>query len=259
MNQVIELQIWQFLCIYLLLIFVLLIMKKCRLDKGKLVLLASFKMTVQLVLAGLILAYIFKNPSLVLTLAYLFCMIGFTLYRVLSLHKSLNRRFKVIIALSITFSGVFTLFFFIFIVIGANAFTPQYVIPISGMLMGNTMTGVSLGLKTFCESLKEQQVKIDALTCAGVAADTILAPFIRQALETAMLPTINSMLGMGIVFLPGMMTGQMLAGTLPTTAILYQIAIMIAICAAVTCACFLSIYLGSKTLFVNDRQVIRIP
>ena len=75
MNQVIELQIWQFLCIYLLLIFVLLIMKKCKLDKGKLVLLASFKMTVQLVLAGLILAYIFKNPSLLLTLAYLLCMI----------------------------------------------------------------------------------------------------------------------------------------------------------------------------------------
>ena len=74
-----------------------------------------------------------------------------------------------------------------------------------------------------------------------------------------MLPTINSMPGMGIVSLPGMMTGQILAGTLPTTAILYQIAIMIAICTTVTCACFFSVYFGSKTLCVKVTQTVLLP
>ena len=73
-----------------------------------------------------------------------------------------------------------------------------------------------------------------------------------------MLPTLNSMVGMGIVSLPGMMTGQILAGTLPMTSILYQIAIMIAICTAVTSACFGTLYFGSKTLYDKKRQIIQL-
>ena len=86
--------------------------------------------------------------------------------------------------------------------------------------------------------------------------ERILHPFVKQALETAILPTLNSMLGMGIVSLPGMMTGQILSGTVPTTAILYQIAIMIAICTAVACSCFFALYFGSKTLIHKDIQMI---
>ncbi|NMB08219.1 MAG: ABC transporter permease, partial [Tissierellia bacterium] len=66
---------------------------------------------------------------------------------------------------------------------------------------------------------------------------------------------LNSMVGMGIVSLPGMMTGQILSGTLPTTAILYQIAIMIAICTAVCLSVFGSLYFGYRTLY-NDRNQI---
>ncbi len=256
MNQIIELQIWQFLCIYLLLIVILAIMKKCRIDKSRLLLTASIKMTVQLVLAGLILSYIFENPHPVFTGLYLLSMLAFTIYRVLSKYPFLQTRFKLIVGASITISGLFIVFYFIFVVVGSGAFTPQYVIPISGMVMGNTMTGVSLGLKTFTESLDAQHAKIEALTCAGVSADRILLPFVKQALETAILPTLNTMLGMGIVALPGMMTGQILSGTLPTTAILYQIAIMIAICTAVTCSCFFTLYFGSKTLIERKTQMI---
>ena len=69
------------------------------------------------------------------------------------------------------------------------------------------------------------------------------------------MPTLNSMVGMGIVSLPGMMTGQILSGTLPTTAILYQIAIMIAICTVVCLSVFGSLYFGYRTLY-NDRNQI---
>ena len=151
-----------------------------------------------------------------------------------------------ITAASITVPGVFVILYFVCLVAGQNALNPQYVIPISGMIMGNTMTGVSLGVKTFRETLKEQTGKINALLCVGAAPEIILRPFVKQALETAMLPTLNSMLGMGIVSLPGMMTGQILAGTVPATAILYQIAIMIAICTAVTCACFGTLFFGYR-------------
>lgn len=258
MSGIIEIQLWQFGLVYLLLIIVGIIMQRCHINQTKLLVVASIRMTIQLVIAGLILTYIFKNPHPAFTLLYLAAMIGFTIYRVLSKNKEINRRFKLTTALSICISGIAVIIFFICVVVGESPFNPQYIIPISGMIMGNTMTGVSLGLKSFRESLNGQRTKINALMCIGVTPQKILLPFVKQALETAMLPTLNSMVGMGIVSLPGMMTGQILSGTLPTTAILYQIAIMIAICTAVCLSCFFSLYLGYKTLYNAKDQIIRL-
>ena len=257
MKGVVEMQLWQFSLVYLLLLAVLAVMKKCRINQTKLLIVASVRMTVQLVLAGLVLTYLFKNPHPAFTLLYLAGMTGFAIYRVLSKNRGLNRRFQLVIALSIALSGLVIVAFFICAVVGESLFNPQYAIPIAGMLMGNTMTGVTLGVKTFRESLNGQRPRIDALLNIGAAPEKVLLPFVRQALETALLPTLNSMVGMGIVSLPGMMTGQILSGTLPTTAILYQIAIMIAICTAVCLSSFGALYFGYKTL-VNARDQIQI-
>lgn len=258
MNGIVKIQIWQFALIYLLLIIVALVMKKCQINKTKLLIIASVRMTVQLILAGLILTYIFKNPKPLFTVLYLAVMIGFAIYRVISKNKQLDIKFKIVIGLSISVSGIAILMFFICAVVGQSIFNPQYVIPIAGMIMGNTMTGVSLGVKTFRESLNGQRAKINALLCAGATPKKILIPFVRQALETALLPTMNSMLGMGIVALPGMMTGQILSGTLPTTAILYQISIMIAICTVVCLSCFGSLYFGFRTMYHQNDQIIKL-
>lgn len=128
-------------------------------------------------------------------------------------------------------------------------FDPQYVIPLGGMLLGNAMNSVSLGIKTFRETLVGQQARMEALACLGADSGDILQPFVIRALETAMVPTLNSMVGMGIVSLPGMMTGQILAGAPPLLAILYQISIMIAIASVVTLTSFASLYAGARTLY----------
>lgn len=141
-------------------------------------------------------------------------------------------------------------------VVGRSFFDPQYTIPLSGMIIGNAMTGVSLGLKTFLESLDSEQLRIETMMNLGVSFQKILRPMVNRALESALLPTINSMLGMGIIFLPGMMTGQILSGTLPTTAILYQIAIMIAICTSVCLTTWLSLNLGYQTLYNDKNQYL---
>ncbi len=257
MNGVVQIQFWQFMITYLLLVVVGIIMKKCHVNQIKLLVIASIRMSLQLVIAGFVLTYIFKNAHPIYTALYLMLMIGFAIYRVLSKNKELNRYFKIVIGISISVSGMLVIFFFIRAVVGESIFNPQYVIPIGGMIMGNTMTGVSLGVKTFRESLKSQRIKINALLNIGAAPQKILLPFVRQALETSLLPTMNSMVGMGIVSLPGMMTGQILSGTLPTTAILYQITIMIAICSAVCFSSFGAVYFGSKTL-VNAKSQITI-
>ena len=148
--------------------------------------------------------------------------------------------------------------YFVAVVVGESIWAiPQYVIPISGMLMGNTMTGVSLGVKSLYKTIEDQTDRIETLQNMGVRPEKLFLPFVRQAMETAILPTINTMVGIGIVSLPGMMTGQILSGTLPTTAILYQIAIMIAICTTVCLATFGSLYFGYRTLY-NKRNQIEI-
>lgn len=256
MKEVVVLNLYQFGLVYLLLVVVLAIMKKCQIQQSKLLIVASIRMTVQLILAGFILTYIFEHPHPVFIVLYLTCMIIFAIHRVLSKNKEINKRFQLAVAGSLAGAGIIILVFFIKVVVGESFFNPQYVIPLSGMIMGNAMTGVSLGIKCFRESLDREKNKIETLLNFGATPKKILLPFVNQALETALLPTMNSMLGMGIVALPGMMTGQILSGTLPETAILYQISIMIAICTVVCMAVFLSLYLGYRTLYNKRNQII---
>jgi len=212
-------------------------------------------MTVQLVLAGFILTYILQNPHPAFTLFYILLITFFAIYTVLSRNKDINKRFKIVVGFSLAIPGILIVCFFIIVIVGANIFNPQYTIPISGMIIGNAMTGVSLGLKTFTENIKMQRSKIDTLINIGASPRKILTPFLNQAIETALLPTLNSMIGMGIIFLPGMMTGQILAGVLPTTAILYQIAIIIAITTVTCLSVFCSLYFGQNTLYNKRHQI----
>lgn len=217
---------------------------------------ASMRMTVQLVLAGLVLTFIFENPHPVFTIMYVFSMTGFAIYMTLKRNSTINRNFKIIASVSLAASGVVIMCFFIMVVVGVSLFNPQYTIPISGMIIGHAMNGTSLGLKTFNENIRSQRVKIDALINVGATPQKILTPFVNQALETALLPTLNSMLGMGIISLPGMMTGQILSGTLPMTAILYQIAVIISINAVTCLAVFCSLHFGCKTLYNIRNQMV---
>lgn len=257
MNSIVKLNILQFSLIYLLLLIILAIMKKSKINQTKLLIVASLRMTVQLVLAGLILTYIFKNPHPLFVILYLVVMIAFSIQRVLSKNRDINRNFKIAISLSLTFSGLFVLAYFILAVVGESFFNPQYTIPLAGMIIGNAMTGVTLGMKTFMENIKTQRNRIEALLNLGVTPKKILLPFVNNALETALLPTMNNMLGMGIISLPGMMTGQILSGTEPTTAIMYQIAIMIAICTSVCLTVFCTLNFGYRTLY-NERNQIQL-
>ena len=246
--------IMQFSFIYILLLIVLLIMKKSKVNQTRLLLVASIRMTVQLIFVGYVLQYIFSNPNPIFTMIFLSVMIIFSINRVIKSRKDLNKSFKFAIGASLIFSGLFVLGFFVVVVVNKSFFNPQYTIPLAGMIIGNAMTGLNIGIKTFMDSVTREKSKINTLLNLGVDPNNILKPFANNALETALIPTLNSMLGMGIIFLPGMMTGQILSGTIPTTAIMYQIVIMIAICTSVCMTVFLALTFGYKSLYNNRKQ-----
>ncbi|MCL2745797.1 MAG: ABC transporter permease [Coriobacteriia bacterium] len=253
MNEIVVLNLWQFSLVYLLLIVVLAIMKKCQINQTKLLFVASLRMTVQLVLAGLILTFIFENPHPLFTVLYLAAMTAFAIYTILSRNKEINKRFKVIVAVSLAGTGLSIVVFFIMAVVGVSLFNPQYTIPLSGMIIGNAMTGVGLGLRSFRENLSAQRNRTEALLSIGVSPPKALTPLVNESLETALMPTLHAMIGMGIISLPGLMTGQILSGVMPMTSIMYQIAIIIAITAVTSLAVFCSLHFGYKTLY-NKRQ-----
>ena len=255
MTEAISMQLGGFLSIYLLLLVIAGIFTYCKIPQTKFLLLGTLQMTVQLIIAGYVLLYIFQNPSPIFVLTYLSLMVGFAVTRTLRKNPWLNRKFKWITALSVIGTCISITSFMLLVVIRKDILTPQYVIPISGMLVSATMNGATLALKSFKENLDSHKQQIEVLLNIGTPPAKILHPFVIQSLETAFLPTMNSMVGMGIIALPGMMTGQILSGTLPMTAIMYQIAIMIVICTTVCLSSFSSLHFGYQTLINNRNQI----
>lgn len=149
------------------------------------------------------------------------------------------------------------LIYFLIVVIKVSPwYNPRYFIPIAGMIIGNSMTGVSLGIIKLIDDIHNQRHLIESALMLGATPKMATKKIVDNAFDSAILPTINSMVGMGIVFLPGMMTGQILSGTSPVTAIEYQIAIMLGILGSVTLTVILSVQLGYKTFFNNESQLI---
>ena len=102
-------------------------------------------------------------------------------------------------------------------------YDPRYAIPLLGMILGNCMTGVALGLNTLTDSLFFRRASVEARLMLGATRWEAAAPVTRDALRSALIPTVNSMAATGLVSLPGMMTGQILSGVPPAEAVKYQI------------------------------------
>lgn len=105
-------------------------------------------------------------------------------------------------------------------------YDPRYAIPLLGMILGNCMTGVGLGLNTLMTSLANRRPSVEAQLMLGATRQIAMAPVTREALRSALMPVINSMAATGVVSLPGMMTGQILGGVPPSEAVKYQILVM---------------------------------
>ncbi len=111
-------------------------------------------------------------------------------------------------------------------------FDPRYALPIFGMMLGNTLNGVSLGLDRLLTSVGREKAAIEARLALGHPRGEAFHSLVRDACRSGMMQVVNAMSAMGIIFLPGMMTGQILAGAEPMEAVKYQILIMFLIAGA---------------------------
>ncbi|MDT8384456.1 MAG: iron export ABC transporter permease subunit FetB [Gammaproteobacteria bacterium] len=136
-------------------------------------------------------------------------------------------------------------------------YTPQYAVPLLGMLLGNTMSGIALALDRLTQTAWQQRAVIEQRLMLGATRLEAIAEIRREAMRSGMMPIINAMAAAGLVSLPGMMTGQILAGSPPLEAVKYQILIMFLISAGTGFGVTAALWLASKRLF-DERHRLRL-
>lgn len=257
MNGVIDLTTFQVALAYIFVLMVLAIVRILGIKREKELIISSVRMTLQLILVGYVLVYIFDNPNPFITVGIIIVMEAFAVHTVFEKYKEkLSLPLKKVIAFSISIGTLSCLVYFLLIVVRISPwYEPQYFIPIAGMFIGNSMTGISLGVKLLLEGMITQRALVEEALILGATPQAATRSIINNTFDAAILPTMNSMVGMGIVFLPGMMTGQILSGTAPTTAIAYQIAIMLGILGAVALTVIIMLQLGYRTFFNEEEQL----
>ncbi|MDD4526932.1 MAG: iron export ABC transporter permease subunit FetB [Candidatus Margulisbacteria bacterium] len=258
MDGIIVLSVAQLAFAYFFVLIVLFILRIRGINREKELLISSIRMTLQLILAGYLLVYIFSNPAPYITVLIILIMEAYAIYTIFKKFKNrLSKKLKIVITFSMVSGTVFCLLYFLLVVIRISPwYNPQYFIPIAGMLIGNSMTGVSLGVKSLIDGMQVQRNLVEETLLLGATPKRATRDIINSTFDSAIMPTINSMLGMGIIFLPGMMTGQILSGTSPTIAITYQIAIMLGILGSVSLTVISMLQFGYLTFFNKQDQLV---
>ena len=221
---------------------------------------AAARMVAQLALIGFVLKLLFVQTSPLWVALAVLVMAGVAGHEVWARQSSRAGRWP-ILALgtgTLLFVSVATSVYVMTLVIGlAPWYTPRFFLPILGMILGNALTGVALALETLTESARLERAGIEARLALGESRYGAFERPLRRTLRTAMMPMMNAMAVSGVVSLPGMMTGQILAGVDPVAAAKYQIAIMFAIAGATASAALLAA-LGGVWLLTDDRHRLRL-
>jgi len=244
----------------LLLVFlvpVLLLSRKFRLSLNKTILRAILRMVIQLSFVGIYLKYLFRFNLPWVNTFYILVMITVAAYTVLKTSRlRIIKLFPTIFISILLPVGTILMFINSFVVRIENIFDAKYMIPICGMLLGNSMRNNIIGLSNFYRGLKENEKVYLYSIALGASRLQALNPFFRESVVASINPILASMATIGIVSLPGMMTGQILGGSIPMVAIKYQIIIMLAIFYTQFFSVFLSLFFSIKLGF-DDFDVLK--
>lgn len=235
---------------YLLLLIPLLTFYYLRTGLVKDTIWAAIRMTIQLVFVGLYLEYLFQLDHPLINLGWVILMIVIASYTIIRRSQLNMRLFFIPVALSIIASFIIVDGYFLGIVLNLdNILAAKYFLPITGMIMGNCIRTNVIALNRFFNSLKSDIHFFHYSLGSGATLNEALLPFVREAITLAFNPTIANMAVMGLIALPGMMTGQILGGSAPATAIKYQIMLLITIFVATMVTVILTLFLSRKLLF----------
>lgn len=239
---------------YLLLLPGLFLLWYYRVKLVKRTLYSVLRMSVQLLLVGFYLKALFAYDSIALNLGWVLVMIVAANFSTFAQTELNWRRFLLPASFALIFSALPILAYFVIGIANKSLANTQITIPIAGMLLGNSLRGNVIAIDRFYRDIRERENITLCNIMLGATICEATLPFMQQALKSSINPLTATLATIGLVSLPGMMTGQMLGGASPVTAIQYQIAIMIAIFAmTVTGAVLLIEFTRSVAFQKNGR------
>ncbi|MFC1673778.1 ABC transporter permease [Pseudomonadota bacterium] len=136
-------------------------------------------------------------------------------------------------------------------------FDPRFALPLLGMVLGNTLNGVAVGMERLTATLKREKDAVEARLALGHTRSDAVRPYVREAMRAGLMHIINAMSAAGLISLPGMMTGQILAGVDPSEAVKYQILIMFLISGATSIGALMAAY-GVSARLGDERDRLRL-
>lgn len=215
--------------------------------------LATLRTYLQLIALGFVLRWVFRIDSPWLVLALVVLMIVAAAQIILRRSPDAPPGIFGSSVLAMLLTGFTVTFAVTGLIVQVEPwYEPRYVIPIAGMVLGNSMTGIALALERLFADLDARSDEALAFTSLGATPWEAAYPSIRGALRAGLIPTINSMAAAGIVFIPGMMAGQILAGADPVTATGYQIVVMLMVAAATALGSVVALALTYGRRFTKD-------
>lgn len=216
----------------------------------------TVRCVVQLSLVGYALAWIFSvdRPELVMLIIAIMCLVAAST----ATRRTPNvQDFPVMIAfVSLAASTYLIMVIVAGVIVSAEPwYTARIVIPISGMILGNAVNGIALSIDRLYAEVRSRREEVEALLCLGATPWEAVRDCVQEAIRSGMTPAINSIMVVGIVSIPGMMTGQILGGADPVLAARYQIVVMLMITAASALGSMLLVGLSFRRLYTPDEAL----
>ena len=210
----------------------------------------------QLALVGVVLGFIFRREHWMLMLPALAVMLGVAVWTAAGRVKEPLARKGWVFSVGIVLGSLMVLAYVTAAVLRRGTWlNPQYVLPLAGMIIGNAMNAATLAVSRYAGDLERRRLEVESALSLGATAQQAVHPIRRDALRTAIIPAVNGMLVVGVVSLPGMMTGQIIAGQDPAQAVLYQVVVMYMITAAASLTSVIALAVAVRQSFTPAQQM----
>ncbi|NRF14152.1 ABC transporter permease [Vibrio coralliilyticus] len=257
MSSVVDIS-WPLLALFFCTLTIpVLISRYYRLNIEREALISVARMTVQLLLVGVYLQYLFTINSLLVNVLWLLVMTLIGASSIISKAK-LPRKPLMYPVTAGLLVGLLPILILICVVIvqPQPLFNAQYLIPLAGMLLGNSLSGNIVALQNMFTSIDTRRSEYEAALALGASPHFATLPFVRESIKKSLAPTLASMTTSGLVTLPGMMTGQILGGASPLIAIKYQLMIMVAIFVMLSVSISLTLSLSVQSCINKEGRVL---
>lgn len=255
-TEIVPISVFQLLICVLFIIFAGISSIKLHLGLERDIFWGTVRTFCQLYLMGFILIYVFRLENPVLIILLYAGMIFFAAWTIKSRVKEKVLPVFVPTLVTMMFSYMLVTFIVTALVVQAKPwYKAQYFIPLGGMVIGNSMTAIAIALDRLFSELRKRRKEVELMLCLGATYQEATQNILKNSIKAGMIPSINSMMAVGVVFIPGMMTGQILAGVDPMISIKYQIVVMLMLVGSTALGSILTVYFERRLCFTKAHQL----